>query len=92
LINAICDNALLVAYAASRKAVSTDVITEVARDLLGSEINAIDDSEQFEWLFNGYTKPPVRQSESKDSKHIFTSAVTAAFAALLIIVAAVFVY
>jgi general secretion pathway protein A len=93
LINGICDNALLVTYAASRKTVSTDVIDEVASDLrLGLETNAVEDSEHFDWLFNNYPKPLVRQSESKDSKHIFTPAVTAAFAALLIIVAAVFAY
>lgn len=39
LINIICDNALLVAYAGSQKIVSADVITEVARDLrLGSDV------------------------------------------------------
>jgi hypothetical protein len=59
---------------------STEVINEVASALrLGSEI---DGNEHFDWLFNSYTKPLLRQSESKDSKHIFTLAVTAAFAAL----------
>jgi general secretion pathway protein A len=33
LINIICDNALLIAYAASQKKVSADIIREVARDL-----------------------------------------------------------
>jgi type II secretory pathway predicted ATPase ExeA len=33
LINVICDNALLIAYAASQKTVSAHMITEVARDL-----------------------------------------------------------
>jgi type II secretory pathway predicted ATPase ExeA len=33
LINVICDNALLMAFAASRRTVSVDVIREVARDL-----------------------------------------------------------
>jgi general secretion pathway protein A len=33
LINVICDNALLIAYAGSRKTVSEEVIEEVARDL-----------------------------------------------------------
>lgn len=38
LVNIICDNALLCAYARSQKAVSADMIKEVARDLrLGSE-------------------------------------------------------
>lgn len=33
LINVICDNALLIAYAASQKRVSSEIIREVARDL-----------------------------------------------------------
>src|SRR5262245_12135680 len=38
LVNIICDNALLCAYARSQKTVSTDIIKEVARDLrLGSD-------------------------------------------------------
>jgi hypothetical protein len=38
LVNVICDNALLCAYARSRKIVSADIIKEVARDLrLGAE-------------------------------------------------------
>ena len=39
LINIICDNALLIAYAESRKIVSVDIIKQVARDLrIGSEV------------------------------------------------------
>lgn len=39
LVNIICDNALLCAYARSQKIISTDVINEVARDLrLDSEV------------------------------------------------------
>jgi type II secretory pathway predicted ATPase ExeA len=39
LMNIICDNALLCAYARSQKIVSADIIKEVARDLrLGSEV------------------------------------------------------
>jgi type II secretory pathway predicted ATPase ExeA len=39
LVNIICDNALLCAYARSRKIVSADIIKEVARDLrLGLEV------------------------------------------------------
>ena len=41
LINIICDNALLCAYARSKKIVSADMIKEVARDLrVGSEVQA----------------------------------------------------
>lgn len=43
LINIICDNALLNAYAGSQKIVSADVITEVARDLrLESDLQLAD--------------------------------------------------
>jgi general secretion pathway protein A len=39
LMNIICDNALLIAYAESRKVVPVDVIKQVARDLrIGSEV------------------------------------------------------
>jgi general secretion pathway protein A len=41
LINIICDNALLIAFAGSKKTVSVDMIREVARDLrLGSEVES----------------------------------------------------
>jgi general secretion pathway protein A len=43
LINIICDNALLIAYAESRKIVSIDLIKQVARDLrIGSEAQVTD--------------------------------------------------
>jgi general secretion pathway protein A len=39
LINIICDNALLIAYAESRKIVPVDIVKQVARDLrIGSEV------------------------------------------------------
>jgi hypothetical protein len=39
LINIVCDNALLIAYAGSRKIVSADIVKEVGRDLrLGPEV------------------------------------------------------
>jgi hypothetical protein len=41
LINIICDNALLITYADSRKAVSADMIREAARDVwLGSKVRS----------------------------------------------------
>ncbi|MGH7797051.1 MAG: AAA family ATPase [Candidatus Binatia bacterium] len=43
LINIICDNALLIAYAGSQKIISADIIKEVGRDLrLGSEVQVTD--------------------------------------------------
>jgi general secretion pathway protein A len=43
LVNIICDNALLIAYAESRKIVSVDIIKQAARDLrIGSEVQVTD--------------------------------------------------
>jgi general secretion pathway protein A len=43
LVNIICDNALLIAYAESRKIVSVDIIKQVARDLgIESQLQATD--------------------------------------------------
>jgi general secretion pathway protein A len=43
LINIICDNALLIAYAESRKIVPVDIIKQVTRDLrMGSEVEVTD--------------------------------------------------
>lgn len=44
LINMICDNALLIAYAASRKTVSAEMIEEVASDLRLKEVEALQPS------------------------------------------------
>ena len=58
LMNIICDNALLCAYARSKKIVSADMIKEVARDLrLGSEVQVTE----------AETPPvPVSETERKD--------------------------
>ncbi len=49
LINVICDNALLIAYAASQKIVSENVIKEVGRDLrLGSGVQLPDSAQSKE--------------------------------------------
>jgi len=43
LINIICDNALLIAYAGSQKVISADIVKEVGRDLrLGAELQVND--------------------------------------------------
>ncbi len=61
LMNIICDNALLCAYARSQKKVSADMIKEVARDLrLGSEVQ----------VAAAETAPPMRVSETKREKPV----------------------
>jgi general secretion pathway protein A len=43
LINIICDNALLIAYATSQKRISTEMVREVARDIrLGLQLEAVE--------------------------------------------------
>jgi type II secretory pathway predicted ATPase ExeA len=43
LINIICDNALLIAYATSQKRISTEMVREVARDIrLGLQVEAVE--------------------------------------------------
>ena len=59
LINVICDNALLITYACSRKKVSGDVIREVARDLrLESDV----------LVANGTGRPTVRANRDEFSQ------------------------
>jgi general secretion pathway protein A len=61
LMNIICDNALLCAYARSQKKVSADIIQEVARDLrLGSEVQ----------VAAAEIVPPARVSETEREKPV----------------------
>jgi len=63
LMNIICDNALLCAYARSQKIVSADIIKEVARDLrLGSEVQ-ITQAKTTPGVFVSNTEPetPIRE-------------------------------
>jgi type II secretory pathway predicted ATPase ExeA len=66
LINVICDNALLIAFAASRKTVSANVISEVARDLrLGSEAENTEVKSTFHVSASKAEKEPL----VRDSTH-----------------------
>ena len=61
LMNIICDNALLCAFARSQKIVSADIIKEVARDLrLGSEVQVTE----------AETAPPVLVPEARRERPI----------------------
>jgi general secretion pathway protein A len=61
LVNIICDNALLCAYARAQKMVSADMINEVARDLnLGSEVQ----------VTQAETTPSVLDSKREPETHI----------------------
>jgi general secretion pathway protein A len=71
LVNIICDNALLCAYARSRKIVSADMIKEVARDLrLGSEAQ-LAQAETTPRVFVAKTEPqtPVREAANGVPQH-----------------------
>jgi general secretion pathway protein A len=60
LINIICDNALLIAYAESQKKVTADVIKEVARDLRLEQ----------ESIFGGYKAqhPPISSDHTEEHR------------------------
>ena len=61
LMNIICDNALLCAFARSQKIVSADIIKEVARDLrLGSEVQVTE----------AETAPPVLVPEARRERPV----------------------
>jgi general secretion pathway protein A len=65
LVNIICDNALLCAYARSQRTVSADMIKEVARDLrLGSEVQ----------VTQAETTPPVPASETERDRPVRNAA------------------
>ena len=71
LINIICDNALLIAYAESRKTVSVDTIKQVARDLrIGSEVQITNASPNPAFL-SANTKPQtfIRKPPNGASGH-----------------------
>jgi general secretion pathway protein A len=85
LINAICDNALLITFAASHKSVSADIIKEVAKDLrLRLESVSGEVTKQIEFT-NVVGKTAVGQPKEKDSKRIFGTTVRIGFAALAVI-------
>ena len=71
LINIICDNALLIAYAESRKIVSVDIIKQVARDLrIGSKVQ-ITNADPNPAFLSANTKPQtfIRKPPNGASVH-----------------------
>jgi type II secretory pathway predicted ATPase ExeA len=67
LINIICDNALLIAYAGSQKVISADIVKEVGRDLrLGSELQ-VTDAEAIPPVSVSNTEPATAIPEASNS-------------------------
>jgi general secretion pathway protein A len=88
LINIICDNALLIAFAASQKIVSTHIIDEVARDLrLESEIPANKRSTPREPVSIAERERLVREAPNDVSAHKVTGMGIAAAGIFFVLVA-----
>jgi general secretion pathway protein A len=88
LINVICDNALLIAFAASQKTVSTHMIDEVARDLrLESETPADTKSTPSESVSIAEREILVREAPNDASAHKVTGMGVAAAGTLVAILA-----
>src|SRR5918994_13173 len=70
LINIICDNALLIAYASSQKNVSPNVIGEVARDLRLTSGNQLIDKKINVPVFesDSRTEAPVNEASVRDDR------------------------
>ena len=90
LINIICDNALLIAYASSQKNVSPNVIGEVARDLRLTSGNQLIDKKINVPIFESdpRTEAPVDEASVRDdrrnSKRSLAAAVTTCFIVVFI--------
>jgi general secretion pathway protein A len=71
LINILCDNALVIAFAASRKTVSAHVIREVAGDLrLESEAERTEAKNTFTVpVSNAERETPIREAPNRVSQH-----------------------
>jgi general secretion pathway protein A len=94
LINIICDNALLIAYAESRTIVPVDIIKQVARDLrIGSEIQIaeatpallVSDAQQQTFI----RKPPSKVHEHRASGFVKAGVATVLGILLLVVAATV---
>ena len=87
LMNIICDNALLCAYARSKKIVSADMIKEVARDLrVGSEVQ-VTKAEPTPAVLVSKTEPEtlIREAANDVPKHKVRRMVRAGVGTLLVI-------
>jgi general secretion pathway protein A len=94
LINIICDNALLIAYAESRKVVPVDIIKQVARDLrIGAEVEIAQAQPTPALLAPSTTrqpsfrKPPGQIPEHQ-ARRFVTAGVSAALLLLVLVMAA----
>ena len=87
LVNIICDNALLCAYARSRKIVSADIIKEVARDLrLGSEAQVTQaKATPSVFVAKTETETPIREAANDVPQHKVRSTVRVGVETLLVI-------
>jgi general secretion pathway protein A len=93
LINIICDNALLIAFAASKKTISADMIREVARDLrLGSEVESREVNNALtRAAINPEAERPVRAASNRVSQPKVRRRVKARVGILLVLLGLVVV-
>src|SRR5947199_3523982 len=86
LINILCDNALLIAFAASRKTVSAHMIREVAGDLrLESEAERTEAKNTFTVsVSNAERETPIREAPNRVSQHKVTNMVRAGVGTFLV--------
>jgi hypothetical protein len=91
LINVICDNALLIAFASSQKDVSANVIGEVARDLKLTSDNQLTEKKTNVPVFEGnrrteafVVEASVRNSQGKSNQALTVAVVTCFLVAVFI--------
>ena len=89
LINAVCDNALLIAFAASHKTVAASVISEVAKDLRLGLPRAGQTNQNHQFASDDETKTVLSRSEDKLFSPILRPILLATIAAIVGIVVAV---
>jgi len=91
LINIICDNALLIAYAGSKKIVSADMIKDVGRDLrLGPEVQ-VTDAAPIPTVLAPKRETPVHEAPNEVPQHKVRRRVEVGVGTLLAILAFVVV-
>ena len=91
LINVICDNALLIAFASSQKNVSANVIGEVARDLRLTSGNQLTEKDTRIAVFEADLRTEaladeasVRNNEAKSNRSLAAAVLTCFFVAVFI--------
>lgn len=92
LINIICDNALLITYAESRKIVSVDIVKQVARDLrIGSENQVAETTSAFlvsETARQTFIRKPPNKIHERRASGFVRAGVATVLGILLFVVAA----